>query len=101
MQFDVRKLCWLWLLIAPAAAHAQLWSGPSAVEVRAEDDHGHALAGAHVLLQYTSLKPKDGPPVVGLQVLSYRLVPGLIDKSLQGSVGVASTSVVGPPNSVS
>src|SRR3954453_14550242 len=24
VQFDVRKLCWLWLLIAPAVAHAQL-----------------------------------------------------------------------------
>ncbi|MFL6259374.1 MAG: carboxypeptidase-like regulatory domain-containing protein [Thermoanaerobaculia bacterium] len=64
MQFDLRKLCWLWLLIAPTAAHAQLWSGPAAVEVRAEDDKGHALAGAHVLILYTSLNPKDGPPAL-------------------------------------
>ncbi|HEY4592356.1 MAG TPA: carboxypeptidase-like regulatory domain-containing protein [Thermoanaerobaculia bacterium] len=79
MQFDVRKLCWLWLLIAPAAAHAQLWSGPSAVEVRAEDDHGHALAGAHVLLQYTSLNPKDGPPAVETDSKGRANVAGLAE----------------------
>lgn len=79
MQFDVRKLCWLWLLIAPTAAHAQLWSGPSAVEVRAEDDHGHALAGAHVLLQYTSLNPKDGPPAVETDSKGRANVAGLAE----------------------
>jgi len=60
MRFDVRKLAFL-LLLATPAAQAQLWSGPAAVEVRAEDQKGHALAGAHVLLQYTALNPKDGP----------------------------------------
>ncbi len=79
MQFDLRKLCWLWLLIAPAVAHAQLWSGPSAVEVRAEDDHGHALAGAHVLLQYTSLNPKDGPPAVETDSKGRANVAGLAE----------------------
>src|SRR3954453_9791156 len=79
VQFDVRKLCWLWLLIAPAVAHAQLWSGPSAVEVRAEDDHGHALAGAHVLVQYTSLNPKDGPPAVETDSKGRANVAGLAE----------------------
>jgi hypothetical protein len=60
VRFDLRKLAFL-LLLATPAAQAQLWSGPAAVEVRAEDQKGHALAGAHVLLQYTSLNPKDGP----------------------------------------
>ncbi len=79
MQFDLRKLCWLWLLIAPAAAHAQLWSGPAAVEVRAEDDKGHALAGAHVLVQYTSLNPKDGPPTVETDSKGRANVAGLAE----------------------
>ncbi|HET9212330.1 MAG TPA: carboxypeptidase-like regulatory domain-containing protein [Thermoanaerobaculia bacterium] len=79
MQFDLRKLCWLWLLIAPVAAHAQLWSGPAAVEVRAEDDRGHALAGAHVLVQYTSLNPKDGPPAVETDSKGRANVAGLAE----------------------
>src|SRR5206468_1889530 len=79
VQFDLRKLCWLWLLIAPTAAHAQLWSGPAAVEVRAEDDKGHALAGAHVLVQYTSLKPKDGPPAVETDSRGRANVAGLAE----------------------
>lgn len=64
MRFDVRKLAVLLLLAAMPAAQAQLWSGTAAVEVRAEDQRGHALAGARVLLQNTSLTPKDGPPPV-------------------------------------
>jgi hypothetical protein len=79
VQFDVWKLCWLWLLIVPAAAQAQLWSGPSAVEVRAEDDRGHALVGAHVLLQYTSLNPKDGPPAVETDSKGRANVAGLAE----------------------
>ena len=61
MRFNVRKLALLLLLAAPAA-QAQLWSGPGAVEVQAEDQKGHDLAGARVLLVYTALDPKDGPP---------------------------------------
>jgi hypothetical protein len=79
VQFDLRKLCWLWLLIAPTAAHAQLWSGPAAVEVRTEDDKGHALAGAHVLVQYTSLNPKDGPPAVETDSRGKANVAGLAE----------------------
>jgi hypothetical protein len=63
MRFNVRKLALLLLLAAPAA-QAQLWSGPGAVEVQAEDQKGHDLAGARVLLLYTALDPKDGPPAV-------------------------------------
>ena len=63
MRFNVRKLALLLLLAAPAA-QAQLWSGPGAVEVQAEDQKGHNLAGAQVLLVYTALDPKDGPPAV-------------------------------------
>jgi len=63
MRFNVRKLALLLLLAAPAA-QAQLWSGPGAVEVLAEDQKGHDLAGARVLLVYTALDPKDGPPAV-------------------------------------
>jgi hypothetical protein len=63
MRFNIRKLALLLLLAAPAA-QAQLWSGPGAVEVQAEDQKGHNLAGAQVLLVYTALNPKDGPPAV-------------------------------------
>ena len=63
MRFNIRKLALLLLLAAPAA-HAQLWSGPGAVEVQAEDQKGHDLAGAQVRLVYTALNPKDGPPAL-------------------------------------
>ncbi|HEY0510779.1 MAG TPA: carboxypeptidase-like regulatory domain-containing protein [Thermoanaerobaculia bacterium] len=78
MRFDVRKLAILLLLAAPAA-HAQLWSGPAAVEVRAEDAKGHALAGAQVLLQYTSLNPKDGPAPVATDSRGHADVGGLAE----------------------
>jgi hypothetical protein len=79
VQFDSRKLCWLWLLIAPTAAQAQLWSGPAAVEVRAEDDKGRALAGAHVLVQYTAVHPKDGPAAVETDSRGRANVAGLAE----------------------
>jgi hypothetical protein len=78
VRFNVRKLALLLLLAAPAA-HAQLWSGPAAVEVRAEDQKGHDLAGAHVLLVYTSLNPKDGPPAVETDSRGHANVGGLAE----------------------
>ncbi len=77
-RFNVYKLALLLLLAAPAA-HAQLWVGPSALEVRAEDQKGHDLAGAHVLLVYTSLMPKDGPPAVETDARGHATVGGLAD----------------------
>jgi hypothetical protein len=81
VRFDVRKLALLLWLAVPAAAGAQLWSGPAAVEVRAEDPKGHALAGAQVLLQYTSLNPKDGPPPVATDSRGHADVGGLAEGS--------------------
>jgi hypothetical protein len=78
MRFNVRKLALLLLLAAPAA-HAQLWSGPGAVEVRAEDQKGHDLAGARVLLLYTSLDPKDGPPAAETDSRGRANVSGLAE----------------------
>src|SRR5947209_11233230 len=78
MRFDVRKLAFL-LLLATPAAQAQLWIGPAAVEVRAEDQKGHALAGAHVLLQYTALNPKDGPAPVETDSRGHADVGGLAE----------------------
>jgi hypothetical protein len=77
-RFNVYKLALLLLLAAPAA-RAQLWIGPSALEVRAEDQKGHDLAGAHVLLVYTSLIPKDGPPAVETDARGHAIVGGLAD----------------------
>ncbi len=78
VRFNVRALALLLLLAAPAA-RAQLWSGPSAVEVRAEDQKGHDLAGAHVLLVYASQIPKDGPPAVETDARGHATVGGLAD----------------------
>src|SRR4029077_2896520 len=78
VRFNVRALALLLLLAAPAA-RAQLWSGPSAVEVRAEDQKGHDLAGAHVLLVYSSQIPKDGPPAVETDARGHATVGGLAD----------------------
>jgi hypothetical protein len=77
-RFNVYKLALLLLLAAPAA-RAQLWVGPSALEVRAEDQKGHDLAGAHVLLVYTSLMPKGGPPAVETDARGHATVGGLAD----------------------
>jgi hypothetical protein len=78
MRFNVRKLALLLLLAAPAA-QAQLWSGPGAVEVQAEDQKGHDLAGARVLLVYTALNPKDGPPAVETDSRGRANVSGLAE----------------------
>jgi hypothetical protein len=78
VRFNVRALALLLLLAAPAA-RAQLWSGPSAVEVRAEDQKGHDLVGAHVLLVYSSQIPKDGPPAVETDARGHATVGGLAD----------------------
>ncbi len=78
MRFDIRKLALLLWLAAPAA-QAQLWLGPAAVEVRAEDGKGHALSGAQVLLQYTSVNPKDGPAPVPTDSRGHADVGGLAE----------------------
>ena len=78
MRFNVRKLALLLLLAAPAA-QAQLWSGPGAVEIQAEDQKGHNLAGAQVLLVYTAVDPKDGPPAVETDARGRANVGGLAE----------------------
>jgi hypothetical protein len=78
VRFDVYKLALLLLLAAPAA-HAQLWKGPSAVEVRTEDQKGHDLAGAQVKVVYTSQMPNDGPPPVATDARGHANVSGLAD----------------------
>jgi hypothetical protein len=67
------------VLLAAPAAQAQLWIGPSALEVKAEDQKGHDLTGAHVLLVYKSLIPKDGPPAVETDAKGRANVGGLAD----------------------
>lgn len=78
VRFNVYKLALLLLLAAPAA-QAQLWKGPSAVEVRAEDQKGHDLAGAQVKVVYTSQMPNDGPPPVETDARGHANVSGLAD----------------------
>jgi hypothetical protein len=78
VRFNVHKLALLLLLAAPAA-HAQLWKGSSAVEVRAEDQKGHDLAGAQVKVEYTSQMPNDGPPAVETDARGHANVSGLAD----------------------
>lgn len=53
------------LLAAGPAAQAQLWIGPAAIEVRAEDQ-GKAAAGAEVRLEFLDMEPPAGPAPVKL-----------------------------------
>jgi hypothetical protein len=78
VRFTVYKLALLLLLAAPVA-QAQLWKGSSAVEVRAEDQKGHDLAGAQVKVVYTSQMPNDGPPPVATDARGHANVSGLAD----------------------
>lgn len=53
------------LALPAAAAQAQLWTGPAALEVRAEDN-GKPAAGGEVRLEYLDMEPSDGPAPVPL-----------------------------------
>ncbi|MFL6292249.1 MAG: hypothetical protein ACJ759_15250 [Thermoanaerobaculia bacterium] len=53
------------LLALPAAAQAQIWTGPAALEVRAEDN-GKPAAGGEVRLEYLDMEPVDGPAPIPL-----------------------------------
>jgi len=55
----------LLLALSAAAAQAQLWTGPAALEVRAEDN-GKPAAGGEVRLEYLDMEPSDGPAPVPL-----------------------------------
>ncbi len=78
MRFKVWKILLLLLLVAPSA-QAQLWRGPAAVEIRAEDQKGFAVAGAQVRLLYKSVDPKDGPPPVTTDAKGRVNVSGLAE----------------------
>ncbi len=55
----------LLLAVLSAPAQAQLWIGPAAIEVRAEDQ-GKAAAGAEVLLEFLDMEPPSGPAPIKL-----------------------------------
>ncbi len=51
------------MLAVPLRA-AEVWRGPSSLEVRVEDAAGKAVEGAKVRLLYQAIEPKTGPSVV-------------------------------------
>ena len=65
MRASIGRTLLLVLLLAPAAAQAQIWMGPAALEVRAEDG-GKPAAGGEVRLEYLDMEPTDGPAPVPL-----------------------------------
>lgn len=65
MRASIGRTLLLVLLLAPAAAQAQIWMGPAALEVRAEDS-GKPAAGGEVRLEYLDMEPTDGPAPVPL-----------------------------------
>jgi hypothetical protein len=77
VQFDVRKVAFLLLLLAVPAAEAQLWSGPAAVEVRVEGQRGLPVAGARVQLLSTTVEPEAGPPPAVTDSRGRAVVSGL------------------------
>jgi hypothetical protein len=45
-----------------AQAHAQLWSGETALGIRVEDKKGDPVVGAEVVLSFVEHEPFEGPP---------------------------------------
>jgi carboxypeptidase family protein len=76
---DATLLLVLLLALAPGMVRAQLWRGPAAIEVRVEDEKGHAVAGAQVRLRYLSVEPKDGPPPAVTDAQGRAAIDGLAD----------------------
>jgi hypothetical protein len=67
------------LLLAPAAAaQAQLWRGPAAIEVRAED-RGKPAAGGEVRLEFLDMEPPSGPVPVKLDSRGRAVVGSLAE----------------------
>lgn len=64
MRASLRRSLLLVLLLAVPAA-AQIWIGPAALEVRAEDN-GKPAAGGEVRLEFLDMEPVDGPAPVPL-----------------------------------
>lgn len=60
-----RTLLLVLLPMVAAVAQAQIWMGPAALEVRAEDG-GKPAAGGEVRLEYLDMEPTDGPAPVPL-----------------------------------
>ena len=49
--------------IAPPLGAAEVWRGPSSLEVKVEDSAGKAVEGAKVRLLYQAVEPKTGPAI--------------------------------------
>jgi hypothetical protein len=74
-----RTLALVLLLLASAsAAQAQLWRGPAAVEVRAEDK-GKPAAGGEVRLEFLDMEPPSGPAPVKLDSRGRAVVGSLAE----------------------
>jgi hypothetical protein len=78
VRFDVRKIAILFFLAA-SAAQGQPWSGPSALEIRVEDQKGLPVEGARVQIQYTALNPLDGPAGVLTDSRGHATLGGLAE----------------------
>lgn len=54
--------------IAVPLQAAEVWRGPSSLEVRVEDSAGKAVEGAKVRLLYQAVEPKTGPAIASTDV---------------------------------
>lgn len=80
VRFDVRKIAILLLpLLAAPAAHAQLWSGPAAVEIQVEDQKGAPVPEAALKLVFKGVDPKDGPAPLATDAKGRANVSGLAE----------------------
>jgi hypothetical protein len=68
----------LLLLTLASAAQAQLWRGPAAIEVRAEDK-GKPAAGGEVRLEFLDMEPPAGPAPVKLDSRGRAVVGSLAE----------------------
>lgn len=74
-----RTLLLVLLFLAPAwAAQAQLWRGPAAIEVKAEDK-GKPAAGGEVRLEFLDMEPPAGPVPVKLDSRGHAVIGSLAE----------------------
>lgn len=80
MPTGLRKILCLSVLLGLVApwASAQLWRGPAAIEVKAEDPKGKAVA-AEVRLQCLDVDPPGGPAPVQMDAKGRAVVGGLAE----------------------
>lgn len=91
------------VLLSPSALPlraAEVWRGPSSLEVRVEDSSGKAVEGAKVRLLYQAVEPKTGPAIASTdgdgEAYFFSLAEGwwALEVSKEGALSIHSEFVL-------